>query len=280
MAPPYLVLPQLLPLHAVPVGSLVCSLLEPHVDIFKQQLGPDVSPGFQTTALDLSGFVQKSRETRFYAALTQLLNVHTQPGSAGGTHLASKAVKRYEMTSHREAFAELCASEDARAWLEESVRAGEKCYLIVGVTTVLDARVSQAHAKRVATGVDLTAPVSTALTGGIDVFGVLDPGVGFEKSRATEECVSFEAPGEMIWAIAYRRIKFRSFRKNVDTAFLDKAIHWKPMMNQRAKNAADEEELEVELDDIDLEDEDELVDFAADVDDDTFIVPQAGDDTR
>ncbi|KAB2568883.1 hypothetical protein DBV05_g12435 [Lasiodiplodia theobromae] len=280
MAPPYLVLPQLLPVHAVPVGSLVCSLLEPHVDIFKRQLGPDVDPGFQTTALDLSGFVQKSRETRFHAALTQLLNVHTQPGSAGGTHLASKAVKRYEMTSHREAFAELCASEDARAWLEESVRAGEKCYLIVGVTTVLDARVSQAHSRRIATGVDLTAPVSTALTGGIDVFGILDPGVGVEKTRVTEECVSFDVPGEMIWAIAYRKIKFRSFRKNVDTAFLDKAIHWKPMMNQRAKHATDEEELEVELDDIDLEDEDELMDFAADADDETFIVPQPGGDTR
>ena len=114
---------------------------------------------------------------------------------------------------------------------------------------------SQAYAKRVATGMDLTAPISTALTGGVDVFGIMDPGVGVEKSQVTEECVSFEAPGEMIWAIAYRKIKFRSFRKNVDTAFLDKAIHWKPMMNQRAKDAADEEELEVALDDIDVKED-------------------------
>lgn len=279
MAPPYLVLPQLLPVHAVPVGSLVCSLLEPHVDIFKRQHEAGIAAGFQTTALDLSSSIHKSRNTRFYAALTQLLNIHTQPGSAGGTQLATKAVKRYEMTSHREAFADLCSSEDARAWLEESVRAGEKCYLVVGATTVLDARVSHAHATSIATGADLKAPVSTALTGGIDVFGILDPGVGFEKSRVTEECVSFEAPGEMIWAIAYRKIKFRSFRKNVDTAFLDKAIHWRPMMNQRAKDAADEEELEVELDDIDVKEEDELAEFAVDADDNTFIIPEAVDVT-
>ncbi|KAL0265012.1 hypothetical protein SLS55_000968 [Diplodia seriata] len=278
MAPPYLVLPQLLPVHAVPVGSLVCSLLEPHVDIFKGQRDIDVAAGFQTTAVDLSGYIQKSRDTRFYAALTQLLNIHLQPGSAGGTHLASKAVKRYELTSHREAFAELCATEKARAWLEESVKAGEKCYLVVGVTTVLDARVSQAHTNRVSTGVGLTAPVSTVMTGGIDAFGVMDPGVGVEKSRSTEEGVTFKAPGEMIWAIAYRKIRFRSFRKNVDTAFLDKTIHWRPIMNQRARDSADEEELEVELHDIDMKEEDELEEFVVDADDSTFVVPQVRDD--
>ncbi|GME56285.1 uncharacterized protein LTHEOB_4188 [Neofusicoccum parvum] len=276
MAPPFLVLPQLLPAHSVPVGSLVCSLLEPHVDILKEERGVEEESGFQATALDLSGFIQKSRSTRFSVALTQLLNVHTEPGSAGGTHLSSKAVKRYELASHRERFAELCTGEKTKTWLEESVKAGEKCYMVVGVMTVLDAKISQIHSERVATGVDLTAPVSTALTGGIDIFGIMDPGVGVEKSRRTDEGVSFEAPGEMIWAIAYRKIKFQSFkRKTANTAFLDHAIHWKPLMGQRAKDSGDVEELEVDLEDIDMSEEEELVDFVRDEDDDTFVLPRS-----
>ncbi|KAH7025351.1 hypothetical protein B0J12DRAFT_384129 [Macrophomina phaseolina] len=276
MSAPYLVLPRLLPVDAVPVGSLVCSLLDPHIDVLKPPVEIEDGESLLSTATSLSGFIQESRSRRFSAALTQLLNVHTQPGSGGGTYLSSSAVKRYELSSQRKRFAELCANEEAREWLEEGVKAGEKSYLVVGVMTVLDANVVQTHTKRAGTGFDVTAPVSTALTGGIPLPGILDPGVGAEWSKEKDEGVSFTAPGEMIWGLAYRRIKFRSFkRKTADTAFLDQTIHWKPLVGQRAKDAADEEELEVELEDIGLGEEQELEEFAQDDENESFIIPKS-----
>lgn len=275
MSPPYLVLPRLLPVDAVPVGSLVCSLLDPHIDVFKPPVEIEDDESFLSTATSLSGFVQESRSRKFSAALTQLLNVHVQPGSGGGTYLSSSAVRRYELDSHRKKFAEICADEEAREWLEEGVKAGEKCYMVVGVMTVLDAKVLQIHNRGTGAGFDVTAPVSTALTGGVDLFGILDPGVGAEWTKQKDEGVSFTAPGEMIWGLAYRRVKFRSFkRKTVDTAFLDQTIHWKPLVGQRAKDASDEEELELELEDIGL-DEEELADFVKDDENQGFIISKS-----
>lgn len=91
-------------------------------------------------------------------------------------------------------------------------------------------------------------PLSSVLSGGLDALGILNPGIGAEMTRKDGQTVSYSAPGEMVWAIAYRKIRYDAFkRRSVSSAHLDKTIHWKPLSAQRSQSDEDEEVFEVEL---------------------------------
>ena len=267
-------LPIPIPAERVPVPSLVSSLVEPHVDLYRPSVSIPASEALETTAQALSGYVEKSKSRRFSAALTQLLELHFEPVKTGKTQLSAKAVKSYELTAQRECFSQICEDPGAQKWLEDSIKAGESSYMVVGVMSVLDAEIVQNQLQRRSTGVDLTIPVSTVLSGGTDALGILNPGPGVGWSKEELGGLRYVAPGEMIWAIAYRKIKFDFLkRKSIGSARLDNTIHWKPLAGQRAGDVEDEEEVQVELEDIVASEEEELTNFIHDGGDTTFLLP-------
>lgn len=263
----FTLLPSLLPFGVVKVPSLICSLENPHVDNFSS-VDPVTSDGkvFRTSIQALKGLLSDTSSLQFGAALTKLLNIDLTPhDDASRISVESKAVGRYEVLQQKTMFAELCKLPQAREWIEEGIKDGQASYMLVGAMTVFDAKVIQEGSSEHQYGGSVTIPITEIAEHGIDVLdGMLDPTFSAKWTGGDTEKLSYSASGEMVWAISFRRIKFKMFRKKrVDTAYLEKTIHWTPLVKQRSSFAKEEAEalslevsLEPSLEERTLQDED------------------------
>jgi len=160
-------------------------------------------------------------------------------------NVESKVVGRYELLQQKATFAEICKSPAAREWIEDGIKEGQPSYMLVGAMTVFDASITQSETKEHKYGGSISVPVTEILEQGVDILdGFLDPSVSAKWSGGSTEKLSYSAKGEMVWAISFRRIKFRMFKKkSVATAYLESEIHWTPLAKQRSSSLADESEV-------------------------------------
>lgn len=134
-------LPELLPVQDVRVGSLITSIRDPHVDAYLPQ--SDIETPVSATFLSVSGLVAAAKTHKFNLALTQLLNVHLKPGDSNHARLETKAVRKYEIKAQRETFKQICKEQEAKEWFEDGYAEGGDSFFVVGLMTVLDAEVSE-----------------------------------------------------------------------------------------------------------------------------------------
>lgn len=243
----FALLPELLPIDHVRIGSLIASPQEPHIDAYIPT-SPIDTP-LTATYQSLTGLVGTSQRTDLSLKLSQLLNIHHTPSSSATSNLSTRAARRIEIQAQRDAFKAICKEAAAKEWFEDGFAESAPSYFIVGLMTVLDASLSHQSSLSSTSGATLTVPLSTFLSSGADVLvGGLNPSIGAEAKGKEEQKVSYAAQGEMVWAIAYRKVKYEIFRKkSVETARLDTRICWKPLSAQRARSDEDEEVFEVEL---------------------------------
>lgn len=191
MGPPFLLLPQLLPVEEVRLPSLIPSLQAPDQGAFPSRSGRATEWGDDiavTSLLSVEAFSREHTSTTLSAAFTKLLTTHFGPEKEDSLHISSKLVKEYRLRDQKTAFRRLCGSDDGKAWLEDGIQSGEKSYLLVGAVTVSDASISQvqSHARHV--GAEISAPVGTVLGHGMDPFaGVLDHGLGLRGAQGGAE---------------------------------------------------------------------------------------------
>lgn len=121
--------------------------------------------------------------------------------------------------------------------MEKMIGRGNKIYLVIGYHTLVDTK----HLQRVLDlsngGARADVPVGTLLTGvplGPIWDDLLDVGVDVEARGNSDERNSYFSPGEVVYAVHYRRVEFKSFkRKEVPTAFLEKNNRWKVLSTDR-----------------------------------------------
>ena len=104
----------------------------------------------------------------------------------------------------------------------------------------------------------MTIPVSTALTASgvvVPFTNIADPGLGGFRGHIEDERRRFIAPGEQIYAVQYRKVRWRWFTSNkVDEMTLAKKAWWERYDRPRYLDSEAEDMIEVELEDeIDLE---------------------------
>jgi hypothetical protein len=139
----------------------------------KQPLAVDET--LQTMGQDFETLVSSARTNSFRLMLTRLLNNDNNWTDSKDVRLASVQVNRYQLRQPKAFFRKLVEDEQARAWLNESIESGRKSYMIVELQTAFDPSLSRNHSKEHSADVDVTVPVSTILTGGVDVFGLGTP---------------------------------------------------------------------------------------------------------
>lgn len=113
-------------------------------------------------------------------------------------------------------------------------------YLLVGSRTMFDGNVEVERKQAVHKAVKAKVPVDkiTGLPLGLDAGG------GAASSREQGSARKFMTQGESIWALQYRKIKFKwFFSRNIDQAFLEAGARWK-IVGERSDD--DEEEDVVE----------------------------------
>jgi hypothetical protein len=104
-------------------------------------------------------------------------------------------------------------------------------YMIVGIHTVKDARVTHDHWNAVETKAWIQLPVDTLASpraGALMPGGIANLDTDAKKWRELGESSSFVAPGEQVIAIRYRKLKFKWFSSHtLESTYLEKGNRWK-----------------------------------------------------
>ncbi|PSN65156.1 hypothetical protein BS50DRAFT_677974 [Corynespora cassiicola Philippines] len=241
MAANLLLLNEFLPASALGLGWLADSLKDPMMDAYQMKKPIPADAVLRMAGQNFESLASSASTNSFRLSLTRLLSNSDSFKSAKDSELKSVQVNRYLLRQPKMLFKQLVKDEEARAWLNETIEAGHKSYLIVELQTAKDPSLSRSESKENAVDVDVTVPVSTIATGGMDILGLgeqLDSGAGVGYSRSEDNKKSFSLEGEHIFAIGFKRIVWRSlgFSKNIDKARLDDKITWSVFGEKRGNN--------------------------------------------
>jgi hypothetical protein len=140
----------------------------------------------------------------------------------------SAICKTYQLKNSGDFFRTICKTNEAREWLEAAIESNRDVYLVVGIKTLTDAKVTQSLQRSKTDRGDIEIPIgqiATATTGFVGSGGI---GVGGSHKYKFEKTAAFVVPGEQVYAVQYRRIEFAWYSsRHIDKAFLEGGNRWK-----------------------------------------------------
>lgn len=236
-----------LPVDAVQLGTFVQNVQDPIQEFFdlastEPQLVPDV---VKSPVINYASYINNAGSASLKAILTEYLTASVSGAAEQSTHLAAVRAMHYQVRNSDSWFEKVCSTNSAREWLEKKFGGGKKIYLLVGFKTMFDSRlVSQdSQSKNAQTTAKMPGDAMTGLPMG------LDAGVSGAMKRSAKAFLTFNAPGERIWALQYRRIDFNFFSsRKVDNAFLEGGPRWHIISERGADDDEDIIEAVVEDD--------------------------------
>jgi len=172
MAGNLLLLNEFLPPSALGLGWLADSIKNPTMDAYQLKTPLSAEAVMRVAGQNFEALASSASTNSFRLSLTRLLSNSNSFKTAKDTQLSSLQVSRLQLRQPKALFRDLVKNEEARAWLNDSIESGRKTYLIVELQTAMDPSLNQGRSKEHSTDVDLTVPVSTIATGGIDVLGL------------------------------------------------------------------------------------------------------------
>jgi hypothetical protein len=253
-----------LPISAIRLGRFVISFDDPHHDFYDpicatnldvaEKVHTQFNDNLHSTrhhngGLKLTGFLSSSFSKRLHSSM----------------RVTADEAKTYYLNNGGQWFRDAVKSEETRKWIERTIDEGEDIYIVVAYHTLLNARIVEQLQWQGAAGGTLTIPVSTALAASgvvVPFTEAVDPGFGGSRGTMENEQRQFRAPGEQVYAVKYRKVRWSWFSsKKVDKMALSKKAWWESYDRSRYLDAKIEDSIEVELEDeMDLEgDMDECV---------------------
>lgn len=260
-----ILLPTLLSPSSVRLGRLVLNTRSPHED-FIDPLDDDDRPSPKDTIVNIRKNFEETRKysksSKLRSYFTEFLSISYQSQSSGVSTISAPQVTVHELKNHPTWFQDACSLPGIRTWLEARIDDGKTVYLIVGFQSLRDARLLQSTSSRTSQGATAKIPVA-------DLTGVRTPVAVTPKAQGDHETgheqnSAYDAPGEQIFAVQYRKIKFQWLSsRTIDNIVLDET-RWKAFWDSRGTDDDEEEEdvLEVSLAD--------MSDY--DISDDEYIV--------
>lgn len=241
-----------LPLSAVGLGRFVISFDEPHHD-FHDPLcpaGPDVTEKIQ---IRFDSSHHSIKHQKGASQLTGFLSSSFSKRLKSSIRITADEAKTYYLNNAGQWFRDAVKSEETRKWIERTIDEGENIYVVVAYHTLLNARIVEQLQGQSAAGGTLAIPVSTALTASgvvVPFTNAVDPGFGGSLGALQNEQRQFIAPGEQIYAIQYRKVRWRWFSSDkVDNMSLAKKAWWESYDRSRYLETDIEDLIEVELED-------------------------------
>lgn len=218
-----------LPKDSVALASLIPDKRSPDQDAL-QQIQVQLTDFSISDDMDFKGRMDAQSDTLF------------KYEKSDNFHVTASLARNYILRQSQLMFEKLCKEETVKIWLEKNFKRNPKIYFVVGHRTLLDAKLPQKEQHNAEISGRARAPIGAAVdltpTGKLD----LEVGEGQEKTASGE--AGFEAAGECIFAIGYRRVGFKS-HKGVDSASL-LGSHWFSFSKSREKGP-EEEVVEVDI---------------------------------
>ena len=245
-----------LPPSAVSLGRFVISLDDPHQDFYNPM--SNASPDFtEKVQIQYDSIYHSVKHQNVASQFTTFLSSSFSKRLKASIRITADQAKTYYLNNVGQWFRDAVKSQETREWIERTIDEGEDIYVVVAYHTLVDARILEQLGGQSSAGGNLATPVSTALTasGVVVPFNVADPGLSGFRGRIEDEQRQFIAPGEQIYAVQYRKVRWRWFAsKKVDEMTLAKKAWWERYDGPRNLQGEPEDIIEVELeDDIKLE---------------------------
>lgn len=301
MSPSSLLLSHPIPRDSIELGRLVLDVKYPNHDFCQPRVPLDYgheTPKTATSAGFLFGAgpsavstqrfenfheaIEGASDRRLHASLLNVLSFSPSNPKNTSATVTGPLCTIHELRDSTAYFAAACCEPRVRSWLEaQSRRPLQSVYLVCGLKTVTDANVELAMSRgseadftvgvsgsQIATAAGMPVPLPSAL--GLDVEA------GLHLRKDFREKSSYNATGEQVFAVQYRKVSFAWFsRSKVDRSYLERGNHWQSTMNSRAVFEGEEDSVDAELGDpitpSDLDYGYEGFDF----DGETILIPRA-----
>ncbi|KAI9775072.1 MAG: hypothetical protein M1839_001464 [Geoglossum umbratile] len=273
-----------LPLSAVSLGRFVISLDDPYQDFHNPlcNSGPEVTERVQT---QYDSIRHSIKHQNVASQLTTFLSSSFSKRLKASVWITADRAKTYYLNNAGQWFRDAVQSKETQKWIEGTIDEGEDIYVVVAYHTLFDARIIEQLGGQSAASGNLAIPVSTVLTAsGVVVpftniadcccrstrwSGIVvarappatpvaasrahhntDPGLSGFRDHIEDEQRQFIAPGEQIYAVQYRKVRWRWFTSNkVDEMTLAKKAWWERYDRPRYLESESEDMIEVELED-------------------------------
>lgn len=262
MAPKSIFLLTPLSMDSIKLGRLVLNTRDPQQDY---QDPPATEPPI-ITKNQLQDFEQirsSARASTFRSRLAGLLSQTFENRNDDLVDYSAAESSIYSLNNTKAWFTQACGATETREWLEQAIEGGSNIYLVVGYHTLVNARFTQ-RADSTMTGLasgGVQASVGPPGTAVVDLTSSIGGGreVGKKYKR------SFAAIGEQIYAVQYRKLKFKWFSsRSIKSSFLEPNNRWKICSEVRGDEEEGEDDVvEVEISedgDDDADDESESED--------------------
>ncbi|KAF3906300.1 hypothetical protein ABW20_dc0103146 [Dactylellina cionopaga] len=203
----------LIPLNAIALGRFVTNTKSPAEEFYDSNvLANNGDKVIITPRHNFREVLRCTLGTSTYSNLTAIIASHLSKNTVDYVHLESLSNQTYQLENSTDVFENICADPNARKWLLKMIGRRRSIYMVVGLETILNAEVSCGNLRAKEKGGEITVPVSAALAGAlaipIAIPDVLDVGIGVNKKEDHEVQASFLAPGEMVFAVQYRKLEF------------------------------------------------------------------------
>jgi hypothetical protein len=244
---------QLLSPESVRLGRLVLDIHAPWQDFCPKTLIPLTADDILTAPfLHVKEIVERTRDTKFHASLSEALSGVLGKQQTSSVSIAAPRGTTYTILNSGYHFEQICRDADVRAWIERAIMYGYPVFMVVGFITLMDAKVvGSIHTSSQVQG-DVTVPVTNIVTSGVGAVvpstlgAILDSGIGVDKLISDVAKASYESPGEKVFAVQYRKVKYEWFNgKKVETAFLERGNRW--IIQGGYRNTLEDEEDDEDL---------------------------------
>ncbi|KAH8145693.1 uncharacterized protein LAJ45_10333 [Morchella importuna] len=262
----------------VSLGRLTTNANRPHYN-FHDPLAPrpDASEKriVQHTSLSETRRFSKSSSNNFN--LGDLISFGKKNSSTSTATLTAPNATTYDLSNNETWFRDACKNPATREWLQNAIERRKNVYLIVGYRTASGASLKSHGSGKSSSDGGGSLPVRAFAPPGALNMAFPNPAGSGRQSEDSVRKLQFEAVGEQVFAVLYRKVKFSwlSSRK-VDNMNLEEGNRWKSVWEWRgatgpSPEAEEDDILEAELTDVsDFEDclEDEREGDEEDEDDD------------
>ncbi|KAL0630773.1 hypothetical protein Q9L58_010379 [Maublancomyces gigas] len=255
---------QLLPLQSVQLGRLVLNATRPGQDYIDPTDGPLVGKKFsQNSQTNYKETRRFSKSSKVKSYLSEIISFsYTRQNDCVATLSAPQATT-YDLENSVAWFEDACGQIEVRKFLDRAIDDNRRVYLVVGFRTVSDGSLVKDFAVTKTKGASCQTPTHVASMRMPSSVGSMGLVTTSDREHGNGQELTYEAPGEQVFAVLYRKVKFKFLtRKAVGNMVLEANNRWESVWNWRGpNNPADEghiiEVTLADLDDLDIEEEDD-----------------------
>ncbi|KAL4891096.1 hypothetical protein BDV59DRAFT_183209 [Aspergillus ambiguus] len=241
----------------VQLASLIPNIDDIDLDSLESVL-PVQSTDYTVRKLeDVTTAIRATNSSKFQAFLSRFASWDSQRSAHANLDLTAQKGHVYTLKKPSQWFRRLCERDEVRRWLQEQIEYENEVHFVVGLYTLFDAAASDDLERSSKHSGTVSAPISAIA--GLPTSHPVSMGGSASREGARGTTHRCTAPGEQIFAIRLKRVKYRTwYPHDVNDARLSRHSHWTMASDNRSSADEHSEMVAVFLEGSTDEDEDAM----------------------